>query len=187
MCRRPGYSRMTGRQAQTRRPDTREAPGGARRQRRAHLRPGRCPETKGGLTFGKPAEQAVRVFSRTFPGKYPSHTPHFKCQMRRQSVPPYVRFSIASLLEPHIPFARLRLRIWDLADPSLFCPRELVRAADRDLRGVSGRLLLGISRPQRRGRSALPSVSAKLKPVGNHPHPLGFNLMYHSEAPSNGG
>ena len=54
-------------------------------------------------------------------------------------------------------------------------------------RGPSGRALLSITRPQRRGRSTLPSVSAKLKPVGNLLYPLGSNLMYRSEAPSNGG
>ena len=69
----------------------------------------------------------------------------------------------------------------------VFCPRELVRAADRYLKGPSGRVLLGISRPQRRGRSALPSVSAKLKPVGNHLYPLRYNLMYESEALFNEG
>ena len=37
------------------------------------------------------------------------------------------------------------MRIWDLADPTLFCP------SGRDQRGPSGRALSGLSRPQRKG------------------------------------
>ena len=70
---------------------------------------------------------------------------------------------------PLILVARLRLRMMDLADPLFFCP------SGRDQRGPSGRALSGLSRPQRRGRSASPSF-------GNHLYPLGDNLLSDSEA-----
>ena len=70
-------------------------------------------------------------------------------------------------IEPHIPPARWRLRIWNRPSRLFFCP------SGRDQRGPSGRALSGLSRPQRRRRSAF-SAS------GLHLNPLGYNLMYNS-------
>ena len=88
---------------------------------------GRCPETKGELTFGKLAEQVIRFSSRTF-----SHYCLFihcinecHCEGEARGNPfPYFR------AESFMRSARWRLRIMDLANPSLFSPARLADNED---------------------------------------------------------